>query len=88
MGLQVRAGIVPYFIDNNQIYVYLMIPSDPAYGGTEPQIAKGRVEEEGEEEAAIREGEEELGLIRANINKIDIKTGEIIKIEMRQLIRQ
>jgi 8-oxo-dGTP pyrophosphatase MutT (NUDIX family) len=72
MGLQVRAGIVPYYIDGNQIHVYLMIPSNAAYGGTEPQIAKGRVEEEGEQEAAIREGEEELGLIRSNIDKIEV----------------
>jgi 8-oxo-dGTP pyrophosphatase MutT (NUDIX family) len=45
-----------------------MIPSDPAYGGTQPQIAKGRVDPgETPEISAIREGEEELGLRHSNI---------------------
>ena len=70
--MQVRAGIVPYFFDGQKVNVYLMIPSNAAYGGTEPQIAKGRVENENEQEAAVREGEEELGLVPNNIEKIEI----------------
>jgi len=66
-----KAGIIPYFIDKDQVYVYLMIPSDPHYGGTAPQIAKGQIDlNESPEQAAIREGEEELGLRRTNIINI------------------
>lgn len=45
-----------------------MVPSDPAYGGSRPQIAKGNVDE-GEDllTAALREAEEELGFVEANI---------------------
>lgn len=45
-----------------------MIPSDPKYGGPDPQIAKGEVNpDEDITDAAIREVEEELGLVKSNI---------------------
>ena len=66
-----RAGFIPYFKDNNEIHIMLMIPSDPAYGGNCPQICKGFAEEsETYSDAAIREAEEELGLKRENIKSI------------------
>jgi 8-oxo-dGTP pyrophosphatase MutT (NUDIX family) len=45
-----------------------MIPSDPKFGGSKPSIAKGGIDKgEGVRTAAVREAEEELGLIQANI---------------------
>lgn len=68
-----KAGIVPYYFDENNVFVYLMIPSDPAYGGSSPQIAKGRVDPgESAQQTAIREGEEELGLKPTNIKSITL----------------
>lgn len=47
-----------------------MTPSDPAYGGTRPQIAKGS-QDPGESaiHAALREAQEELGLRASNIKR-------------------
>jgi 8-oxo-dGTP pyrophosphatase MutT (NUDIX family) len=59
-----RAGLIPYYIDEGDIvHVAVMVPSDPEFGGEEPQFAKGHIEE-GESEAAcaVREGVEELGI--------------------------
>jgi 8-oxo-dGTP pyrophosphatase MutT (NUDIX family) len=36
------------------------IPSDPDFGGYKFQIAKGRVDQENHQNAAIREAEEEI----------------------------
>jgi len=49
-----------------------MIPSSPEFGGTSPQMAKGNVDG-GENiiEAAIREGTEEIGLVKNNIKRIE-----------------
>lgn len=66
--VKVKAGIVPYLInEDDQIEMYFMIPSDPAYGGSQPQIAKGRLDGQDPIDAAFREGEEELGLKRSNV---------------------
>ena len=65
-----RAGLIPYYIneETGDIEMMFMIPSDQQYGGSAPQIAKGRIEDdEDEKETAIREAKEELGLIPANI---------------------
>lgn len=63
-----RAGIVPYVIENGDVLMMFMIPSNAKYGGASPQMAKGKMEEgETSEETAVREGEEELGLVRTNI---------------------
>jgi len=48
-----------------------MVPSDPAYGGTKWQIAKGHIDPgENARQAAIREGGEELGLVPSNIKSV------------------
>jgi 8-oxo-dGTP pyrophosphatase MutT (NUDIX family) len=63
-----RSGVLPYYIDNGQIKILFMKPSDPRYGGDKFQMAKGK-HEDGESplEAGIREASEELGLFRGNI---------------------
>ncbi|ASV44340.1 hypothetical protein PBI_SCTP2_325 [Salicola phage SCTP-2] len=69
-----RAGIIPYIIDNDgNIHVYTMIPSDPDYGGTQPQIAKGKMHNNlTSEQTAWNEGEEELGLIKSNTKNFEL----------------
>ena len=65
-----KAGLIPYYFDHEQMrFKYLMmISSDPAFGGEKPMISKGGIEiGESEEEGALREAEEELGLIRSNL---------------------
>lgn len=66
--IQYKAGFVPYQISNGVPLFMFMIPSDPRFGGDQPQIAKGMIDE-GEDEftSAIREAEEELGLRCSNI---------------------
>lgn len=84
-----RGAIIPYAIEDNEVYVALMKPSDPKYGGSDFQIAKG-IQEPGEsiEKTAIREGEQELGLDLSNDIKLiwDNKKGGItyfcVKVEI------
>lgn len=63
-----RAGTIPYIIENGQVLMMFMRPSNPEYGGDAFQIAKGRVED-GEDTmtAALREAKEELGLFIGNV---------------------
>lgn len=43
--VRVKAGGIPYFIEKDRtVSVRLMVPSNPKFGGTQPQIAKGNVE--------------------------------------------
>lgn len=66
-----RAGIIPFFVENEEIQMLFMKPSDPTYGGEYFQIAKGKVDDgETNEEAALREGFEELGLLKDNIDEL------------------
>lgn len=67
-----KAGIIPFIQqDDGTTLMMFMSPSDPSYGGSEPQIAKGGIDPgENAKEAAIREGEEELGLQQSNIVSI------------------
>ena len=64
-----KAGVIPFIVqDDGTTLMMFMTPSDPKYGGPRPQIAKGGIDAgENAQEAAIREGEEELGLNRSNI---------------------
>lgn len=64
-----KAGIIPYFVNKEGVARMLfMIPSNPAYGGSHPQIAKGSIDPgEDTATAAMREGMEELGLQHSNI---------------------
>lgn len=64
-----RAGLLPYVVEGGKIKFLFMKPADFRYGGDAFQIAKGKIEDgETSEIAAIREAEEELGLIRSNID--------------------
>jgi len=59
-----RAGIIPFLADGRALF---FVSSDPSYGGPDPAIAKGRVDQgETVVQAAIREGAEELGLRPSN----------------------
>ena len=63
-----RSGVIPYIIENNEILMMFMKPSDGKFGGDVFQIAKGK-HEEGETalQAGLREASEELGLFEGNI---------------------
>jgi 8-oxo-dGTP pyrophosphatase MutT (NUDIX family) len=66
-----KAGIIPWVIEDGEIKMMFMIPSNPKYGGPSPQIAKGGIDPgEDAAEAAVREGFEELGLLKNNIEQI------------------
>ena len=59
-----RAGIIPIF-ENKGLF---MISSNADFGGPDPAIAKGTIDKgETSPQAAIREGEEELGLRISNM---------------------
>lgn len=66
-----RAGLIPICINSQDFFnskMMFMIPSDSRYCGSDPQIAKGQIEEgETAEQAALREAHEELGLRSDNI---------------------
>ncbi|MCS7317104.1 MAG: NUDIX domain-containing protein [Candidatus Dojkabacteria bacterium] len=68
-----KSGFIPLYRKKNLIETVLMIPSNPLFGGTCPQFSKGTWEDFNItlEENAIKEAEEELGLIRENIIYID-----------------
>lgn len=69
MGKKIdRAGVIPYIIEQDEIKMMFMKPSNPHYGGDQYQVAKGKQEQgETEEETAFREASEELGLFEGNI---------------------
>jgi len=80
-----KSGVIPFYRDNkNIIHMYFMVPSDPAYGGIDPQIAKGDVDDgESLREAAMREGKEELGLREKNVlSVIDCGSNSNLKIHV------
>lgn len=65
-----RAGVIPYYFDGETIKMMFMKPSNPKYGGSMFQVAKGKQEEgEDPEEAGFREAREELGLFKGNVVK-------------------
>lgn len=69
MSEDIRGGVVPYFYDNNELYVHLMIPSNKDFGGIYPQIAKGVINKgEDIKSGSIREAEEELGFKKDNVD--------------------
>ena len=69
-----RAGLIPYTFDSDGNPVFLlMVASNPKMGGPRPMISKGKIEGgESAMECALREAEEELGLLQRNM-----KTGPI-----------
>ena len=63
-----RAGLIPYVVQDSQIKMMFMRPSDPDFGGDKFQIAKGKVEQgESTLDAALREAKEEIGLFVGNV---------------------
>ena len=73
VAVKQKAGIIPYYIDKDGLpRMMFMIPSDPAYGGSSFQIAKGFIDAgEDDRTAETREGAEELGLVESNIKHIE-----------------
>lgn len=71
-----RAGLIPYILDHDGEYKYLMmVSSNPKFGGPRPMISKGKIEpNETMLEAAVREAEEELGF------KMQNARGSLLKI--------
>lgn len=63
-----KAGLVPYYRKNGEVYMMFMVSSNADFGGSFPQIAKGNIDP-GEEiaVAAVREAQEELGLNKNNM---------------------
>lgn len=93
-----RAGIIPWMEmgDGEPAKMLFMRPSNPKYGGPEFQIAKGRVDD-GEDilSAALREGEEELGLLKQNIyllTNLGVRLGRtqffLVKIKNKDYFRE
>lgn len=66
-----RGGVIPFYIDNEEIKMLFMVPSDPKFGGPDWQIAKGKIDPEDQsiEDGAFREAQEELGLFLPNISE-------------------
>ena len=80
LALTSKAGVIPYYFnEQGNLMMMFMTPSNPAYGGNLYQIAKGRVDQgEQVQQAAFREGEEELGLNADNIaNMLHVASGVI-----------
>lgn len=66
--LTYRAGTIPYIIEDGEVKMMFMKPSNSEYGGDLYQLAKGKVEDgESVQDAALREAKEELGLFIGNI---------------------
>jgi 8-oxo-dGTP pyrophosphatase MutT (NUDIX family) len=66
-----KAGVIPYYYFDGVLKMLFQVSSDPAFGGPDPMIAKGQVDAgESVDEAAIREAEEELGLVKSNVSNI------------------
>lgn len=69
-----RAGTIPYIVENGEVKMMFMRPSDAEYGGDKFQLAKGKVEDsERTMDAALREAKEELGLFVGNV----VRTEEV-----------
>lgn len=69
-----KAGFMPYFVlPSGEKEFLFMIPSDPNYGGTRVNIAKGHIDAgESARDAALREAAEELGLKKKNLRESSI----------------
>lgn len=66
-----RAGMIPYLIEDGEVLMMFMKPSETLYGGDQFQLCKGVVEDgEDNRTAALREGAEELGLRDENIQSV------------------
>lgn len=76
-----KAGFVPYVKEDDGVKFMFMVSSNAKFGGSKPMISKGHIDAgESIKQAAIREAEEELGLIKSNIRKktlIEAWRGEV-----------
>lgn len=64
----IRAGVIPFLKEGDDILMLFMRPSAKEYGGNSFQIAKGKQEQnESVEDTALREAKEELGLFAGNV---------------------
>lgn len=62
-----KAGIIPYIRTDRGVEMLFMVSSDAKFGGPGPMIGKGFIDSgETPEQAAVREGREELGLKVSN----------------------
>lgn len=68
-----RAGLLPYRRDDDGVVRFLLMkPADSRFGGEQFQMAKGKVElGESPLQAALREAQEELGLVPANLRTVE-----------------
>lgn len=72
MGKKRKAGFIPYFFDETigKFKYLMMVSSDARFGGDKPMVSKGGQDPgETDEETALREAEEELGLVRSNLHE-------------------
>lgn len=73
-----RSGVIPYYVEDGEVTMLFMKPSDPKWGGKSFQIGKGKIEDgEDPEEAGLREATEELGLFVGNIEEVT-KVGQFM----------
>ena len=69
--LIVRSGTIPYYVQREIMWVKVMKPSDPKFGGPEWQMAKGEMEPGLTlEQNALKEAHEEVGLKASNIRSM------------------
>jgi predicted NUDIX family NTP pyrophosphohydrolase len=69
--LKHKAGVIPYYTDEEGTHMLFMKPSNAKFGGSHYQIAKGNIDTgEDAQSAAMREGAEELGLAMSNVTKV------------------
>jgi|AntRauTorcE11897_2_1112592.scaffolds.fasta_scaffold00240_20 8-oxo-dGTP pyrophosphatase MutT (NUDIX family) len=67
-----RAGFIPYYVEGDELYIMIMVPSNPKFGGDKPQIAKGKIDPgEDARTAALREASEEVGLVESNVCSVE-----------------
>lgn len=79
-----RAGCLPFYCDGEGLKLLFMKPSDPKYGGSFYQLAKGKVDPGySVEETARKEVMEEVGLADNNIKDLFfIKAGYVKNYKM------
>lgn len=75
-----RTGTIPYWFDEiGHLYVCLFTSNNPEYGGSEPSVPKGGIDEnESIAHGAIRETHEETGIPMSDLTDImSVKTSVI-----------